>query len=251
VHGDSVTIRLEGEVEIGKLSDAFACFAAVLEELPRSHNANIRWVLAGLDYGSAIATARAVPLDDDSTPWIPFLADEFLEAARSVARGEVDSERPILRLVRELTDFADRQNPIVLETADDDVMFTSPVVTDQTLIPQPQTTKSLGTVRGRVETLSHRGELRFTLFELASDRPVSCYLPHDNEDLMRNAWGFTADVTGTVTRDFDTGRPRSIRRVTNVEVVQEGEPAGYLQARGVVRGSVPAETVIRRIRDAS
>lgn len=252
VPGDSITFRLEGEVEIGKLSDAFARFSAVLAELPRSHNARVRWVLADLNYGSAIATARAVPLDDVSAPFVPIIVDEFLDAAQAVARGEPDAGRPVLRLVRNLTGVADDKNPVVLETAADDVVFTAPTPpTTAPPPPQPQAIRSLGTVRGRVETLSHRGELRFTLFELATDRAVSCYLPDDHEDLMRDAWGHVADVTGTVTRDATTGRPRSIRRVTAVDVIREGDPADYLRARGAVRGTEPAEAVIRRIRDAS
>lgn len=248
--GDSVTLRLEGEVEIGKLSDAFVRFSAVLAELPRSHGARVRWVVADLNYGSAIATARAVALDDESAPFIPIIVDEFLEAAQAVARGETDS-RPVLRLVRDLVDVADDKHPVVLETATDDVVFAAPVIATQVPIAQPETIRSLGSVRGRVETLSHRGALRFTLYELATDRAVSCYLPDDHEDLMRDAWGHVADVTGTVARDARTGRPRSIRRVTAVDVIREGDPADYLRARGAIQGTEPADAVIRRIRDAS
>jgi hypothetical protein len=249
--GDSVTFRLDGEVTIDKLSDAFEKFARVLSELQRDQDARVRWVLAGLDYGSAAATARAEPLDEASADRIPAMYDTYLAVARRVSRGEVDPNRPLLRVVRDLTDLADKQNRVVLETADDDVIFTAPV----TLAPidrkvQAQTTKSRGTVRGRVETLSRRTGLRFTLYELAHNRPVSCYLQADHEDLMRDAWGHTADVTGQVTRDSDTGRPLAVRRVTRVEVVDEGETMGFLQARGAIGGSEPAERVIRRIRDA-
>ena len=253
VSGDSVTFRLDGEVTIGKLSDVFARFSAVLEELQRDQHARVTWIVADLGYGSAMATARAVPLDDESAGLIPGMCDTYLAAARQVSRGEVDNDRPLLRLVRDLTVLADDGNRVVLETADDDVIFAAP-------LPEPpgpvdtglvQTTKSLGTVRGRVETLSHRKELRFTLYELATDGPVSCYLRPDHEDLMRDAWGRVADVTGTVTRDALTGRPLSVRQVSAVKVAEEGDAMGFLQARGAIGGTEPAERVIRRIRDAS
>ena len=247
--GDSVTFRLEGEVTIDKLADAFVRFRAVLEALVEDQVARVRWVLAGLDYGSAAATARAEPLDEESAAKIPAITERYVAAGRQVSRGEVDPRRRLLRVVRELTDLADEKNRIILETADDDVIFTAPV--NHVPVIAPQTTKSFGTVRGRVETLSHRKGLRFTLYELTSDRPVSCYLQADDEDQMRDAWGHVADVTGVVTRDADTGRPLAVRRVTSVDVLNEGETMGFLKARGAIGGSEPAERVIRRIRDAS
>lgn len=244
-----MTFRLDGEVTIEKLSDAFVRFQAVLRALETEQDARVRWVLAGLDYGSATATARAEPLDDESVAKIPAMTDRYVAAARQVSRGEFDG-RPLLRVVRNLTDVADDNNRIILENADDDVIFTGPVALAPTTAV-PQTTKSLGTVRGRVETLSHRKGLRFTLYALTGDRPVSCYLQADHEDDMRDAWGHIADVTGVVTRDADTGRPLAVRRVTSVDIVREGDAMGFLRAQGVVGGSEPAERVIRRIRDAS
>lgn len=246
-----MTFRIDGELTIGKLADAFARFQAVLGALEQEQDARVRWVLAGLDYGSAGITARAEPLDDEAVSKIPIMTERYLMAGRQVYRGEPDQGRPLLRLVRDLTDVAGAQNRVILETADDDLIFTAPVPLASVKITPPQSTKSLGTVRGRVETLSHRKGFRFTLYELATDRPVSCYLQADHENLMRDVWGRIADVTGVVTRDADTGRPLAVRRVTSVDVVNEGEAMGYLRAQGVVGGTEPAERVIRRIRDAS
>ena len=163
----------------------------------------MRWVLAGLDFGSAGITARAEPLDDDAVAKIGAMTERYLSAGREVLHGESDEGRPLIRLVRDLSDVADEQNRVILETADDEVIFAAPVPLAPVTTSAPQPTKSLGTIRGRVETLSHRRGFRFTLYELTTDRPVSCYLQADHEDLMRNAWGHIADVTGVV-----TARPR-------------------------------------------
>lgn len=248
VAGDSVTFRIDGELTIETVADAFARFRKVLQALERDQSAHVRWVLAGLDYGSASITARAEPLDDDAALKIPKLAERYLAAGREVSGGVFDQALPLLRLVRDLAEVADEQHRVTLETADDELIFTAPVSASAST--GAQTTKSLGTVRGRVETLSHRKGFRFTLYELASDRPVSCYLQPDHEDQMRDAWGHVADVTGVVTRDAGSGRPLAIRRVTSVDVVMEGDAMGFLRARGVVGGTEPAEAVIRRIRDA-
>ena len=251
--GDLVTFRLDGEVTIDKLSDAFARFSALLEVLHKSHGANVRWVLAGLDYGSAAATAQAVPLDSEAEEHVAAMCDDFLRAAQQVERGDINPKRPLLGVVRELTEIADGDNPIVFEAGGEEVIFVAPadsLTPEDEVAKQPQTTKSLGTVRGRMETLSQRNALRFSIYELVNDKAVSCYPHPDYKDVMRNAWGHIADVTGTITRDVVTGRPLWIRRVTRVEVIEEGEPDGYRRARGALRTSQPAEQAVRRMRDA-
>ncbi|MGQ0744576.1 MAG: hypothetical protein ACT4OS_09625 [Acidimicrobiales bacterium] len=245
---DSVTFRIDGELTIEAVADAFARFRKVLQALGQDQVAHVRWVLAGLDYGSALITARAEPLDDDAASKIPAMTERYLAAGREASGGGFDQSRPLLRLVRDLTEVADEQHRVTLETADDELIFTAAI--SASVGVGTQTTKSLGTIRGRVETLSHRKGFRFTLYELASDRPVSCYLQPDHENLMRDAWGHIADVTGLVTRDAESGRPLAIRRVTSVDVVMDGDAMGFLRARGAVGGSEPAEAVIRRIRDA-
>jgi len=112
----------------------------------------------------------------------------------------------------------------------------------------------LGTVRGRVELLQEREGLRFVLYEPAHGDPVTCYLTDDQEDLMRDAWGRTVEVTGMITRDEITDRPTAIRRVADVQVLEEGADAfAFRRARGAVTpapGSPASEVLIRRVRDA-
>ncbi len=249
---DLVSFRLDGEVTIEQLSAAFARFSAVLDALHEDHGANVRWVLAGLESGSATAVAKAVPLDSDAERLIPAICGDYLQAARQVLRGDEDCDRPVLRAIRELTEVADENNPVVLETSDDEVIFVAPAPTPAvgTGAETQQTTKSLGSVRGRVEMLSQRDTLRFSIYELVNDRSVSCFPHPDDKDVMREAWGRIADVTGTITRDVATGRPLSIRRVTRVDVVDEGEPDSYRRARGALRATEPAERAVRRMRDA-
>lgn len=138
---------------------------------------------------------------------------------------------------------------------DGDVIFVAPVSVQRVASVaerQLQTTTSLGSVRGRVEMISQRNTLRFSIYELVNDRAVTCYPHPDYADVMREAWGRIADVTGTITRDAATGMPVSIRRVTRVDVVEdEGEPDGYLRARGAIKTAEPAEQALRRMRDAA
>ena len=111
-----------------------------------------------------------------------------------------------------------------------------------------------GGVEGRVQTLTSRGSLRFTLYDLFYDRAVSCYLSEGREDLMRDAWGRYVLVEGMVYRDPVGGRPTSVRRVTGDTILTEPEPGrSYVDARGALRqdaSGLSPEEAIRRVRDA-
>ena len=89
-------------------------------------------------------------------------------------------------------------------------------------------------MEGRIETVTRRKGLRFTLYDSLDDKAVSCYLEDGQEKLMRGAWGRRALVEGWVSRDPATGRPLTIRRVSHVELLPDVESGGYRRARGVV-----------------
>lgn len=244
--------HLGGEVTIEQLSDALARFSHVLDTLRQSHSAEVRWVLAGLDCGSAAATARAVPLDDEAVQRIPAMCDSYIDAAQRVQDGCIDRAFPLHREMYELMALADNDHPIMIQTDSKQVVVDAPIPPLMVAVGDPdEDVVSLGTVRGRVETLSRRQGLTFRLYELASDSAVVCYMDPTLEDTMRGVWGHIADVTGRVRRDAKTDRPLWIRQVTTVEPVNEGDSSGYLRARGVVRASQPAEVLVRRMRDES
>ena len=94
---------------------------------------------------------------------------------------------------------------------------------------------AIGGVHGRIQTLTSRGGLRFTLYDTLYDRAVGCYLSEGQEEIMRDYWGQTAVVEGTVTRDPNSGRPLTVRHVRNVTPVRQVERMAYLAARGAVK----------------
>lgn len=246
-----VRFQLGGEVTIEALSNAFARFFQVLEALQESHSAEVRWVLAGLDYGSAAASAQAVPLDDEAHRLIPAMCDNFIDAAQRVQGGNADLGFPLHKQMYELMALANEAHPVTVQTNGKQVVVEAPLdplALSETEWPE-EDPRSIGTVRGRVESLSRRKGLSFNLYELSSNRAVKCYLSHDQEETMRDVWGHIADVTGTVGRDAKTDRPLWVRQVTKIDPVEEGDPDGYLRARGVIRISEPAEVLVRQMRD--
>lgn len=249
---DHVKFHLGGEVTIDQLSDALVRFSQVLDALRLSHGAEVRWMLTGLDYGSAGATAQAVPLDDEAAERIPVMYNSCIDAAQRVRDGGLDRALPLHREMHGLMALANESHPIAIQTDSKQVVVKAPIPSlTLTAAEEPDVeVRSLGTVRGRVETLSRRRGLTFRLYELTTDSAVVCHIDSDLEDTMRGVWGHIADVTGTVLRDPRTDRPLWIRRVTNVDPVDEGDPSGYLRARGAVHTSEPAEVLVRRMRDA-
>jgi hypothetical protein len=139
------------------------------------------------------------------------------------------------------------------ETPETDVeVFSSPTVMEYILITKlPE--GSLGAVRGRVQSMSNRGQLRFTLYDLVDDRAISCYLSPGSEDIMREAWGKVAMVEGYVRRDPETGYATTVRGVQDIKIIHEGRLGDYREAIGAAPGflgdTLPEE-IIRRSRDA-
>ena len=68
---------------------------------------------------------------------------------------------------------------------------------------KPTPTVSIGAITGRVQTLSNRGGLRFNLYDTFHDKAVACYLASGQEELMREAWGQRASVSGSIHRSSD------------------------------------------------
>jgi hypothetical protein len=63
-------------------------------------------------------------------------------------------------------------------------------------VAAPTATESYGAVTGRVQTLTSRSGLRFTLYDRLYDRAVACYLAEGQESLMREMWDQLATVEG-------------------------------------------------------
>jgi len=249
-----VTLRLDGSVTVDNFAKATSNFAKVLAELSKERDASARveWVISGLEYGSAILTAAPQPISEADAELVPALVSDFIEVARQVREHPGQLDRPVLRLVHSISEVAvDKDHEVVFETADEEVAFLR-VEHGKSLSVRSK--PALGSIRGRVQTLQQRKGLRFVLYDLVHDKAVTCYLTEDQEDLMRDAWGRMVEVTGMITRDEVTDRPRAIRRVVDVQVLDETDDAfAFRRARGVVSpvpGSPASEVLIRRVRDA-
>lgn len=254
---DTLTLVLDGEVRLSDYETSVRRFKGLVEALSEDYapQISIEWKVSALDYGSATMTVRG-EVATNNEPQLQGVIRAYEEIGAALERGQILSYTERVRTeARGLVGLLDgRIREIRFETAQREAVITSKLRATEPLIATDSTTAltSYGAVVGRVQTLTSRGTLRFTLYDTIHDRAVSCYLAEGREDIMRGAWGHLATVEGQVRRDELSGRPLSIRGITNVEVIPEIDRDAYKQARGIVpRGNAPrAEEVIRRIRDA-
>ncbi len=218
-----------------------------------SGDAEITWEIDGLETGSTLTTAVGV---SDDAEGLTRATAQLVQVGRDLRDNGVPSTRPFQKAAQGLLSVLNGRVPSLrIETEQDEVTISTPVLT---IVPvlEPKKLVDLGPTRGavegRVQVISNRGSLRFSLFDVANDKAVSCYLQPGQENLMRDAWGRLAIVEGMVRRDPATGRPTTIRQVSAVQLREEGVPNAWRSAAGVLRrmDDEPAEATIRRLRDA-
>jgi len=250
VPNDSITLALHGDVSLDRFAEAIRRFAALVRALEQATGAkHITWEITDLEANSARATAVGVATNGaEAEDEVERVVRGFLVVGQSLERGAAIPFTPAVRREAKLLTHVlnGGVKAIRFETAEDEANVRAEIGQIQTPLPRP----ARGAVEGRIQTLSSRSGLRFTLYDTLHDRAVSCYLAEGSEDVMRNAWGRRAVVEGFVTRDPETDRPLAVRQVRNVELLPELPLNSFRALRGLAPSELSAEEAIRRLRDA-
>ena len=85
------------------------------------------------------------------------MRESYIDAARCVQNGEADSVFALHRDMHDLMALADETHPVTIQAVGRQVITAaplSPLAASPTVDPPQRDPVSLGTVRGRVETLS-------------------------------------------------------------------------------------------------
>ena len=244
--GDTLTFELGGEVNIDDLENGVARFRRLVSAL--ATGVSVIWVVEDLNIGSATITIRAESSDDAG---VERVLKEYASVGHSLAEGEplqyVQSN--VTKAAHEIALLAETHEYVRFETPYTDYM----IYGSGTALRKPDSPRSaIGVVTGTVQTLSNRSGLTFNLYDTIHDKSVRCYLKPGQEELMREAWGRWTRVTGTVSREADSGRPISIRDILKVELLEEATPGSYQLAKGAVPwrpGDMTPEEAVRRVRD--
>ena len=233
---NTLTFELGGQVEIDDLENGVVCFRRLVAAL--ATGVAVSWVVEDLHIGSATITIRA---ESSDTAGVERVLEDYACVGHSLAEGEplqyVQSN--VTKAAHEIALLAETHEYIRFETPYTDYT----IYGSGTALKNPDSPRSaIGVVSGTIQTLSSRAGLRFNLYDTIHDKSVRCYLNPGQEELMREAWGRQARVTGTVSREADSGRPISIRDILKVELLEEATPGSYKLAKGAVpwkRGDMP------------
>ena len=243
----TVTFELGGRVEIEHLAQGISLFRNLMECLtPRG--SGIAWVVEDLQPGSAVATLRGEASDIAT---VERIVGEYESFGALMSRHEDSAltDRRLLKAASGIRKLATTVEYVRFETPENDYTLRG----NDEPHGQPEPRVAIGAVTGRVQTLSSRAGLRFNLYDTVHDKAVGCYLASGQEELMREAWGRRARVSGSVSREASTGIPIAIRRILTVEILADPEPGSYETARGAApwrSGYELPEQVVHGLRDA-
>jgi hypothetical protein len=254
---DTLTVALEGsDISLSSFASAVTALDALLKNLSIevAPNSRIEWEVEDLQVGSAVATVRGRTVSGDPEA-VYRVSSAYETIGAALSRGDAIpySERVRHNVAALTAVLEDRVEAVRLETANQDY-----TIAGRRGLPSPNVIYgrpliSLGAVEGRIQTLSNRRSLRFTLYDTLNDQAVACYLKSGEEDRIQALWGRRVIVEGEIRRDPWSGRPTTVRQITEVTPLPERDPDEWHEAKGVlaqVWNGEPAEETIRRIRDA-
>jgi hypothetical protein len=248
----TLMLVLEGDVRLEQFSEAVSHFHKLLAQLSQevAADSTIDWNLEDLQYGSAIMAVAGYSEQEES---VLRVVSAFEDLGQSLQKHEpIRFSKYVAREAEALTQLIRGDIKAVrLSTAQQEAIIYGLFDTKKLKMSKPMI--SFGTVKGRVQAISSRGKLRFTLYDAVFDKPVTCFVQEDRQDILTDIWDKFVFVSGRVTRQPDSGQPVSVREITAIDFVPVFEPGSYRMARGVLAGQgepEPAEISIRRLRDA-
>lgn len=248
---ETLTFALEGDITLASFAGALGEFNALLGNLSKEvgNNSPVEWVVEELFAGSATATFHGIY---DDVKIVETIVEAYEEVGEALSSGrDIPFSEAVRKNCRNITGVLNgKVTAIRFETPERDFIISGKSQIGEKAAPMKY---SLGAVKGTIQTLSMRKKLSFTVWDSLFDKPVSCYLKEGQEELMREAWGKRAVVSGRIGRQAESGRPVVIREVKSIEIIDKPERGSYKHARGVLpwkQGDEKPEVTLRRMRNA-
>lgn len=248
----TLSLALEGDVTLDQFSEAVNHFQKLILQLTQETSADVKieWDLEDLQYGSAIMTVAGRAEHDEV---VLRVVEAFEQVGNALQLHEpIPYSRNVARHAEALTKLINGGiRSVRLSTAKQESIIYG--LFDAKKLGAVKPMVSFGTVKGRVQSISNRGKLRFTIYDSTFDKPVNCFIKEDRQQMLTDIWDKVVFVSGRVTRQPDTGQPVSVREISLIDLIPIIEPGSYRKARGILANgeiSEPAEISIRRLRDA-
>ncbi len=230
-------LTLDGEVTLDDFAKAMQRFKEIVTGLKNevAPDARIDWLIDDLRKKCAIAKVKGVPATDRDRASVGRIRDAYTDLGQRAAKGEplhnaeavVQGIAGLKRLinghVKSVTLGSEQKRYTIKKTT----MFSPAKV--------QWDTETFGGARGKVQSISDRQYLHFTLYDYNDDRPIPCSYPEGSKDKMRKVWGKLVYVEGIVTRDPDTDLVSSIHGISSIEVIRERKAHAWRAALGCAR----------------
>lgn len=256
------TLQLDGSVSLERLTTALDAWYSALHtlavNLETAHEPEI--TIEDLGYGSAVID---VALDFGSYEDSYAYSKAYGEYGRAVQSGDLSTVGHVLQeSVRHLITAArlDEAQSLRLLSDDADILVLPDEWTETESLNaefsfgfKPTHSEALGMLTGKLQSLSSRNGLRFSLYDSVFDKAVRGTLSSDQRDSVGELWNKHVVVSGLIRRDTETGQPLSIRQVT--AIAESKEPANrykWMRAKGALKSispSMSSEHLIRQARD--
>lgn len=247
-----LTIAYKGKVSPKNVTALVEHFASLVEIMSRdiALASDIDWEVDDFRGGSASLTFKG---KHDQPQKVQTVLSAWETIGEFVKRGE---QVPYSDKIKKHIDgITEQLNGAVtaayFQAGDKRVEILSDDVVPQ--LPSAGLHTALGSVKGRVQAISTRNNIRLTLFDHLFDRAVTCHLEPDSMSKAKllDLLDKNVIVAGTVRRDARTGHAKSIRNITSIDEVEEIAPDAFKATRGILDriDDEPAETLIRRLRD--
>lgn len=248
---ETLTIALNGDVPIAQFATVMQHWAAMVAQLTQYINPGARaeWIIEDLQPGSATTTIRG---EAEDAGVLPPVRQAIVAIGRDLEAHREPAYPPEIRrharIIRE--QIGAKITSIRFETPEEDVTIRPQQGVD--VVVQPVQFVAFGAISGRIQTVSSRRRLGFTLYDSLFDHAVNCYLRVEQQHMVADKWDKRVVVEGIVSRDPDSGRPVAIRNIANIVALREDEHGDYRDAAGLFPlkpGEVSGTVTLRSLRD--
>ncbi len=247
------TVQLDGTVSLDRLTGALSAWEsalhAIAENVGKAHV--ISMTVEDLVVGSAIVE---VSIEFDADTWADNFESGYEQYGRQIRDGNVidfpsNLKRPVTEIRKAA--FLDGPNSLVLLSDRTEIMV-DPVISHASLrmtATSPPYFEAMGTVIGKLQSLTSRKALKATVYDSINDRAVRCVLSESDHEKARDLWDTEVVVEGVIRRDPRSGRPISIRKIRNIGPQDKSiDRYAWMRARGALRHIHPEKTSEELIR---
>ena len=255
-HGVSdltVSLGLVGDVTIEAVAQSADTLHRLLVALADEVGSTVKieWIPENLQIGSLHSTYRARPIGNTTVAEAEQVVQHYCQLGEQLERNEklVNGDAvaaAVSRLLKQARTYADE---LVLGSAARDAIIDLKSVQ---AVRRDVKQQSIGSVTGRVQTVSVRSSLQFVLYQEWTDHAIRCYASDDHVEALRMVWGCRSRVYGTLTRSEGSGHIVSIRDISTIEALPEEPEQRFEDARGSIEWlpeHPSPERFVRELRD--